>query len=89
MAEIKTLTYSRTLNLGNHESERLEVTVELEQVYDMTDEGLTPRPEDPQKAFKELKEWVLGQIYTKGYTDPIPLIVHPPNSSRTNDTNID
>lgn len=75
MAEIKTITYSRTINLGNYESEKLEATIELEQVYDTVDGIMVadPRPEDPQKAFKELKEWVLGQIYTKGYTDPIPL----------------
>jgi len=78
MAEIKTLTYSRTINLGNYESERLEATVELEQLFIMTDEGLTPIPEDPQKAFKELKEWVLSQIYTKGITDPIPFNISPP-----------
>jgi len=76
MTEIKTLTYSRTINLGNYESERLEATVELQQYYGMVDGVITPRPHDPQasaEAFKELKEWVLGQLYTKGYTDPMPL----------------
>ena len=60
MAQIKSITYGRTINLGNYESERLEATVELE--------SKTPGyndPEDPDEAFKELKEWVLNQIYAK------------------------
>ncbi len=66
MGQIKSITYGRTINLGNHESERLEVTVELEKVYEGFHEGkVMPVPEDPQKAFKELKEWVLNQIYAK------------------------
>jgi len=66
MAQIKTLTYGRTINLGNYESERLEATVELEEVYEDFHEGkVIAVPEDPQKAFKELKEWVLHQIYAK------------------------
>lgn len=69
MAQIKTLTYSRTLNLGNYESERLEATVELEEMYEHFYEGkVMPVPEDPQKAYKELKEWVLQQIYAS----PLP-----------------
>lgn len=73
MAEIKTLTYSRTINLGNFESEKLEATIELEWVYDTVDGIMSadPRAEDPQKAFKELKEWVLAQIYSKASTDPV------------------
>lgn len=65
MAQIKSITYGRTINLGNYESERLEATVELEEVYENTDKGFRSIPEDPQKAFKELKEWVLNQIYAK------------------------
>ena len=58
MAQIKTITYSRTINLGNYESERLEATVEIEsKTLGYND------PEDPSDAFKELKEWVLQQIY--------------------------
>ncbi len=66
MAQIKSITYGRTINLGNYESERLEATVELEEVYEDFHKGkVMPVPEDPQKAFAELKEWVLNQIYAK------------------------
>ncbi len=60
MAQIKSITYGRTINLGNYESERLEATVELESADVM---GVIM--EDPGEAFKELKEWVLNQIYAK------------------------
>ncbi len=70
MAQIKTLTYSRTINLGNYESERLEATVELESRGRFSDGR--EDTEDPTKAFKDLKEWVLTQVYGGLPTEDLP-----------------
>jgi len=76
MAQIKSITYGRTINLGNYESERLEATVELSEVTPASIPIPDPEHygqfitspaimEDPQEAFKELREWVLEQVYAK------------------------
>lgn len=45
------ITYQRTKNLGNYESERLEATADVE-------EG-----ENPGEVRYRLKQWVLDQLY--------------------------
>lgn len=50
MSRITTITYSRTKNLGNYESEKLEVALELE-------EG-----QDPNIEAERLKVWVLEKL---------------------------
>ena len=50
MSRITTITYSRTVNLGNYESEKLEVTVEI---HEGADHAL---------EFEDLKRWVCGKL---------------------------
>lgn len=47
----KTLTYGRTKNLGNYQSERLDVSAELEET------------DDPVEVLEELKKFVLTSLY--------------------------
>jgi hypothetical protein len=49
--KIKTVSYSRTKNLGNYESEKLEMSAEIE--YD----------DDTEEVFYELKKWVTETLY--------------------------
>lgn len=49
---VKTITYSRTKNLGNYESERLEMTIEIEE-----DEN----PEAAAIALKSSVNYLLAQ----------------------------
>lgn len=48
--KVKTITYQRVKNLGNYESERLEITAEI-------NEG-----EKPQEAIERLRELVLNRL---------------------------
>lgn len=48
---VKTLTYGRTKNLGNYQSERLDITVELDET------------DDPKGALTEAKQFVLAALY--------------------------
>lgn len=54
MSKITSIVYSRTLNLGDYHSERLEATVEL-------GEG-----DEPGEIAGKLKAWVLGQLLIEG-----------------------
>lgn len=47
----KTISYGRTKNLGNYESERLDISVELEEM------------DDPVERLEELRQLVIGQLY--------------------------
>lgn len=58
MSRITTITYSRTVNHGNYESEKLEATVELE-------EGT-----DPDHEFERLKAFVLRKLGIGGANVP-------------------
>lgn len=57
MSEVATITYSRTKNLGNYESEKLEVTVSLHEGADHASE------------LEDLKRWVCGKLKVKENTD--------------------
>lgn len=54
--KIKTILYSRTVNLGNYESKRLEATCEI-------NDG-----EDPSAACDELRTWVIAELQKTGPT---------------------
>jgi hypothetical protein len=61
--QVKTISYGRTKNLGNYQSERLDVTAELS-------DG-----EDETTAFEQLKTWVAQRLYPETVTaeaDVIP-----------------
>lgn len=47
----KTLSYGRTRSLGNYQSERLDISVDLEE------------DDDPVLVFQQLKTLVLEQLY--------------------------
>lgn len=47
----KTISYGRTKNLGNDESERLDISIELEEM------------DDPVERLNELRQLVIGQLY--------------------------
>lgn len=47
----KTISYGRTKNLGNYESERLDISIELEAM------------DDPVEKLDELRQLVVGQLY--------------------------
>ncbi len=47
---ITTLTYSRTINMGNFESKRLEATCDVDET------------ENPSEASDDLRNWVLGEL---------------------------
>jgi hypothetical protein len=47
----KTISYGRTKNLGNYESERLDISIELEEM------------DDPVEKLDELRQLVMGQLY--------------------------
>lgn len=48
--QIKTLTYSRTVNIGNFNSEKFEACADLDET------------DDPNVAGKELKEFVMAVL---------------------------
>lgn len=48
--KIITVTYGRTVNLGNYESARLDATAEVE------------RGETPEDALGRLREWIEAQV---------------------------
>jgi hypothetical protein len=52
--KITTITYNRTVNLGNYESKRLEATCEV-------DDG-----EDPSVAADELRAWLIAELQKTG-----------------------
>ena len=47
---VKTISYGFTKNLGNYQSERLDMTIELES------------DDDPKEAFKDLKQLVQNSL---------------------------
>lgn len=47
----KTISYGRTKNLGNYQSERLDITIELEQM------------DDPVDELEKLKAFVTASLY--------------------------
>lgn len=47
----KTITYGRTKNLGNYQSERLDISIELEEM------------DDPVEAIERLKQFVISSLY--------------------------
>lgn len=47
----KTISYGRTKNLGNYQSERLDITIELEEM------------DDPVEELEKLKVLVSKQLY--------------------------
>lgn len=47
---ITTITYSRTVNMGNYESKKIEATCE-------PDDG-----EDPSAACDALRAWIIGEL---------------------------
>lgn len=47
---ITTITYSRTINLGNFESKKLEATCDVDET------------EDPSEASDALRVWVLAEL---------------------------
>ena len=54
----KTISYGRTKNLGNYESERLDITIELEAM------------DDPIEKLDELRQLVTGQLYPEQKPEP-------------------
>jgi len=63
MSRITTITYSRTVNLGNYESEKLEVALELE-------EG-----QDPNIEAERLRTWTLEKLGVEDVSkDQLPLM---------------
>jgi hypothetical protein len=54
--KIITITYNRTVNLGNYESKRLEATCEVDDA------------EDPSAACDELRAWVIAELQKTGPT---------------------
>lgn len=48
--QIKTLTYRRIKNLGNYQSETIEVTAELDEADDLTEK------------FEQLRTWTLTRL---------------------------
>lgn len=61
--QVKTISYGHTKNLGNYQSERLDVTAELSD------------DEDATTAFEQLKTWVTQRLYPETATaeaDVIP-----------------
>ncbi|WNZ28186.1 hypothetical protein HJG54_35320 (plasmid) [Leptolyngbya sp. NK1-12] len=50
----KSISYGRTKNFGNYQSERLDITIELEEV------------DDPVEELEKLKALVSKQLYPPG-----------------------
>ncbi len=58
MSKTKTVTYSRTRNLGDFNSVKMEATIEL-------DDG-----EDRDERYADLRQWVLGRLRAEETTSP-------------------
>lgn len=55
--QIKTITYRRTKNLGNYNSETLEATAQINE------------DEEPTKTYHALREWVLEKLRSPAHAD--------------------